>query len=105
MYASCLVRGFDTADIGREIRDYKIDFAGPERSLERPECDFLTEVALNEVHTDDRFHRQQVHGDDPARAPQPLAQDLTPASGRGALVDNGDSGSEKSTPSRHHGYD
>src|SRR6266702_8362146 len=98
MYASCLVRGFDTADIGREIRDYKIDFAGPERSRERPECGFLAEVALTEVDASDRFHRQQVHGDDPARAPQPLAQDLAPASGRGAEVDDRDSRSDQSVP-------
>src|SRR6266700_4703581 len=55
MYASCLVRGFDTADIGREVREYKIDLAGPERGLERPERRVLAEIALNEIDPGDRL--------------------------------------------------
>src|SRR2546428_11364676 len=87
IYAPRLVRGFDTADIGRQIGEHKIDFVPRERRFQRLKRRPLAKIALDESDAGDRLQGQHIERHDTTPGPQPLAQHLTPASRRVAQVD------------------
>jgi hypothetical protein len=98
IYALRLVRGFDTADIGRQIGEHKIDFVPRERRFQRLQRRLLPKIALDEGHTGDRLQGQQVERHDPATGPELLAKHLAPAPWRGAQVDDGHARPEELVP-------
>src|SRR2546422_7188675 len=88
IYAFRLVRGFDTADIGREIGEHKIDFVPRERRFQRLKRRLVAKITLDENNAGDRLQGQHIERHNTTPGPQAFAQNLAPASRRGAQVDD-----------------
>ena len=58
------VSGGDTGKIGRHVGKNDVDLCTVKQSLERLLRCFFAEIALDERHVGQRFHRQDVQRDD-----------------------------------------
>src|SRR5690348_16026953 len=65
-----------TADIGRHVRQHKVEPGAVQPHLQGFQNRVFTEVALDEFHPANALHRQDVQRDDATIVAEPLAQQL-----------------------------